>query len=745
MGPQCSPGIGTSQSHIMEAKYLDFSYPVDLTENHKERVVIEPTESVTNEATMFPLEDDPTMMVITLRSCLVGLIQGILGAAVGQLFVFKPVLVYLTPVFLQILCLFCGRILALTPGPLWWNPGPFTLKENVFASIIATSSRNVSFSILMLATEDLYFNQKSSTLRSLGILLSTQMIGYGWAGLVASILVYPSSVIFPQVLSSAALFYSVSGEGKFPQAQIKLFKKVFAAINIYEIIPTYLMPALQGLSIPCLAFPGSSTVTNLFGGVAPFEGLGFFELSFDWNISGAGGPLYTPLFAQAHQIAALLITALLFWPAHTSSWFGFGKGEGFPFLSVSLFQTNASLYPAQLMTQRDGSANQTSIKEYGLPVYTPTNVLTQIFQSLSVSASISHILLWKWPMVSASLSPGGINKHVDPHRLVVRSSYRDFPLWGWTCILVVATGLALGICAQTVVIPPFGLLVAISLAGILTLSMGFIYAISGYYMPLNGVCQMIGGMLFGDNALGNLWFCNYSSATASQALSTMADFKLGQYTHMPPVAVAVGQLSGMCVGVLVNYVVLGVLLTTEREALLLPNGNGIYSGTLVQTYGASAVTWGNFSTELYAWGQRYVLVPLALGLGFLLPVPFYLIHKVWPHAYLEELNVPILLGSMALGSLGPTAGRTVNIICGLVSQLWARKYHPQWFYKYNYVLSAALDGGTQIIILLLSLTLQGGLGSQLKLNIPTYFMNPPSSQPRDYCYMPNSHPSTFKK
>ncbi|KAA1074236.1 hypothetical protein PGT21_006180 [Puccinia graminis f. sp. tritici] len=58
---------------------------------------------------------------------------------------------------------------------------------------------------------------------------------------------------------------------------------------------------------------------------------------------------------------------------------------------------------------------------------------------------------------------------------------------------------------------------------------------------------------------------------------------------MPPISVATAQATGMFVGVIVNYFVLEGLLSSQREALLLPNGDGIYSGTIVQNYGASAI------------------------------------------------------------------------------------------------------------------------------------------------------------
>ena len=61
---------------------------------------------------------------------------------------------------------------------------------------------------------------------------------------------------------------------------------------IYEIIPSYIFPLLNGFNIFCLASqhapPGAQDVfTNIFGGADSNEGLGLFSLSFDWQYIGS--------------------------------------------------------------------------------------------------------------------------------------------------------------------------------------------------------------------------------------------------------------------------------------------------------------------------------------------------------------------------------------------------------------------------------------------------------------------------
>lgn len=42
-------------------------------------------------------------------------------------------------------------------------------------------------------------------------------------------------------------------------------------------------------------------------------------------------------------------------------------------------------------------------------------------------------------------------------------------------------------------------------------------------------------------------------------------------------------------------------------------------------------------------------------------------------------------------------------------QYWMRKKYPKWFARYNYIIAAALDGGTQVMVFILSFAVQGQL------------------------------------
>lgn len=49
-------------------------------------------------------------------------------------------------------------------------------------------------------------------------------------------------------------------------------------------------------------------------------------------------------------------------------------------------------------------------------------------------------------------------------------------------------------------------------------------------------------------------------------------------------------------------------------------------------------------------------------------------------------------------------------LIGLFAQWYLRKHHPNIFVRYNYLVSAALDGGTSVIVFILSFAVLGAAG-----------------------------------
>ena len=52
----------------------------------------------------------------------------------------------------------------------------------------------------------------------------------------------------------------------------------------------------------------------------------------------------------------------------------------------------------------------------------------------------------------------------------------------------------------------------------------------------------------------------------------------------------------------------------------------------------------------------------------------------------------------------------IYFVIGYVGQWYFRKYRPQQFIRWNYLVSAGLDGGTQVMVFLLSFAVAGASG-----------------------------------
>ena len=119
------------------------------------------------------------------------------------------------------------------------------------------------------------------------------------------------------------------------------------------------------------------------------------------------------------------------------------------------------------------------------------------------------------------------------------------------------------------------------------------------------------------------------------------------------------------------------------------------------------------------------IVPFSILIGLAVPIPFWIVHRIYPKSGAKHVVTPILCCKSLLQATTSSKNRQlfhVKLICiffflkgtlgylsvginssifttfcmAMFSQYYLRKYRPRWFRKYNFLLSAALDGGTQV-------------------------------------------------
>lgn len=177
--------------------------------------------------------------------------------------------------------------------------------------------------------------------------------------------------------------------------------------------------------------------------------------------------------------------------------------------------------------------------------------------------------------------------------------------------------------------------------------------------------------------------------------------------------------SGTIIGSIFSYILMSSITTNQRDVLLSIEGSNIWSGQGAQNYNSQAIAWGGLAKDLFSAGGIYQWVNFAFLIGFTLPVPFWIAHKYFPKMRWDYWNTAIIANFIGLLYVGINSVTMPWFYVGAFSQFYLRKYRPNWFIKYNYILSAAMDGGTQVMVFILSFAVFGGAGNAVCC--PTHF------------------------
>lgn len=716
---------------------------IDIGENGKERP-IETDVDVTTR--LISLDDDPTLPVYTFRMWFLGLGLACFGSVLGQIFYFRPQTVFVSQLFLQIIAYILGRALEeIIPGPnspliktpdnAFWrfmNPGTFNLKEHVAILIMSSTAAESALAISVFAADDLYYHIEPNVGVGIFTLIGSQLIGYGLGGLMRSFLVYPTYIVFPNLLPTVQLFDALHrGKGIFTQKKrVRFFWAIFVGIFVWEWFPEFIAPTLTGISIFCLADRHSAWVTRIFGGAAGNEGLGMFALSLDWNYVGSGGgsmgALFTPLSTQLTLYFGTMVCIIAFCAAYARNvW----QGQNFPWLSQSLFYENGTLYDQLSVLDDNFRLDESKLAVQGLPWFASSQVLTKIGSNLAIGATITHVIIWYGKDIIQMIKNERNGERVDPHYIKMQV-YKEVPAWWYLAVFLASFGMAMAtIYTGHSDLPWWGLIVGLIISAIFLPFVVTVYAITGFSPDIQSLVQMLGAAMIPGSPQANMYFTLYGYNTLSQARGIIRDLKMGQYTKLPPRVTFWVQSVGAVVGGLLNYIIMKTIISARRDILLDVQGSNVWSGQQVQSFNADAISWGALGQQLYSPSGRYAIVPFSILIGLAVPLPFWIVHRYFPKLGANNVVTPILCWTLGYLSVGINSSVFTTFLLAVFSQYYLRRYRPGWFRKYNFLASAALDGGTQVMVFVYTFAVGGGSGKVV--DMPLWGLNPAGNP--DYC------------
>ncbi|OAA65854.1 Oligopeptide transporter OPT superfamily [Niveomyces insectorum RCEF 264] len=727
------------------------------------------------------VDDDPTQSPWTFRMFFLGLGLSAFGSALATIFLFKPQSVSVSVIFLTVISYVLGNGMAVAlpkTGVVgrWLNPHSFNSKEHLAIIIMSSSASGAAYATEVLAAQKLYYNVVPSALVAVLLLFSSQLQGYGMAGVLRRSLVYPTKMVWPGILPLSSLVETLHRDRAEMKKRFNFFWIVFWVVAVWELFPQYIMPFLTGISIFCLAKRDSLVFTNLFGGASGNEGLGLFGISFDWQYVTTSAFVLPPVTVGNGFVGYVLCTVLFIGLYYGNVW----SALKFPFLAQELFSqaSNSSqyvVYNQSAILDAHFEVDPATLSTEGLPFFAASNASYLLTTNLSIAATVVHIYLWHYDAVKSAFQVSSWPRHrprfgkpslpsraavrrwasprrllatwrasaaeraahpnphgeTDPHYLKMLA-YDEVPSWWYVAVLVVSTIVALG-CIYNLnsTLPWWGFFIATLLSFLATLFFGALSGLIGFGVPITTVVQLIGGYLHPGKPVANMYFVLFGANAQSQALFLVSNLKLGQYGKLSPRCTFVVTLVGTLLGAVINYVLMSSITTNQRDILLSIQGTNIWSGQVIQSFNSNAIAFGGLSKYMFSIGRTYQWIVLALPLGLVFPLPFYFLHRWYPKMGFNTVVTPVILWYLGYLCVGINSSVMVLFILSFYIQFYVRKRYVNWFLRYNYILAAAISGGTELLVFVTTFAVQGAGGPAVPF--PPYWGNNFQTGNFDFC------------
>ncbi|KAG2688646.1 hypothetical protein I3760_09G105900 [Carya illinoinensis] len=654
--------------------------------------------SVEEVALVVPETDDPSLPVMTFRAWFLGLITCTLLIFLNTFFTYRTQPLIISAILMQIAALPIGRFMAATLprreySLLGWrfslNPGPFNIKEHVIITIFANSGVSYgggdAYSIGAITVMKGYYKQNLSFLCALLIVLTTQILGYGWAGMLRRYLVDPVEMWWPSNLAQVSLFRALHEREVKTKGftRMQFFLIAMAASFAYYALPGYLFPILTFFSWVCWAWPRSITAHPL---VTPWSsilnvGIGFIMFIY-------------------------IIVPLCYWKFDTFD------ARKFPIFSNQLFTRTGQSYDTTKILTPQYDLNVAAYDSYGKLYLSPLFALSIGSGFARFTATLTHVALFHGSDILKQSRSAMKNAKLDIHAKLMKS-YKQVPQWWYLILLAGSIILSLVmsfVWKKDVQLPWWGMLFAFALAWIVTLPIGVIQATTNQQPGYDITAEFIIGYILPGKPIANLLFKIYGRISTVHALSFLSDLKLGHYMKIPPRCMYTAQLVGTFVAGTVNLAVAWWMLE-NIENICDVDAQHPDSPWTCPKYRVSfdaSVIWGLIGPRrLFGPGGLYRNLVWLFLIGAVLPVPVWVLSKIFPEKkWILLINIPVI----AYGFAGLPPATPTNIaswlITGTIFNYFVFRYHKRWWQRYNYVLSAALDAGTAFMGVLLFFALQ---------------------------------------
>ncbi|GAB0132033.1 hypothetical protein EsDP_00000483 [Epichloe bromicola] len=599
------------------------------------------------------------------------------------------------------------------------NPGPFNVKEHTIITMMTAAGSALSYAIDILLAQEIFYKQEFKWGFQILLMVSTQAMGFGVAGIARRFLVWPSSMVWPATLITCTVMYSLhdhrasdpSATNGWKIGRYSFFLLVALSTFVWEWFPLVIAPFLSYFMWPTWIAPSNVVVNQIFGGNS---GFGLMPMSLDWSTVTAflNSPLQTPAFAILNVLAGICVMTI------GAAGLAFAGPEYYRYLPISAnqnFDRFAEPYNTSRILTKDFTVNETAYQAYSPILLGPTFSLSYGMGFAGLMSTVMHVVLFYGRDV-VNRAKNSQYDEPDVHMKLMRK-YKEAPEWWF--MIIFAVSFAFGMIACQVWdthLPWWAYIICILIGAVLFIPIGMVQAITNQQTGLNIITEMIVGYMMPGRPVAMMLFKSYGYMLSFNGLNYISDMKVGHYMKIPPRSMFAAQAFAVIWLSFVQIATYNFLRGNIHEICTPKQSQGLTCPNARTFYNASVI-WGVIGPKkvfgvggIYSWTNWFWLI------GFVVPVVQYLIARRYPRTFLRYLISPALFG--AAGMVPPATLYFLFqwVIVGLAFNLVIRRMFLGWWSRYNYSLSGALDIGTALC------TVVTGLGLGLsETNMPDWW------------------------
>lgn len=670
--------------------------------------------------------DDGNEHFESLRAYIIGLIWSLSGSVLYTFFAVRYPTVSITSTGLDILIAGTGKLCSRLPymalplgkgRKIILNSGkPWTFKEQMLANMMTVANQAAYSQDTVIAMANNHFYGIESA-KSFGftilLTLCQNIMGFGIAGVMRAIAIYPTQMAWFTVLPTLSLNRTLVKQGVreningWKLTEVEFFW-IFAWISFgWYWITDFVFMALSVFTWPTWIAPENIDLQAICG---YSTGLGLNPITtFDFNVI-TFTTLYTPYASFMTYYFGMLIgmiAIIILW-YNNVRWTGY-----FPINANGIYDNTGASYDVTKVLDSNNFLSQESLQKYSLPFFSAgllvyTGVYFMEYPAMAVFMFLNWYKYFKVAIPSIFrgifTKSGTVSLYNDTFSRRIRR-YKEVPEWWFLSVL--AIGFAFGVaCVEKYSFtntPVWTIVLGIGISLFFMGPAAILEARTTYTFFINLLFEVLIGYALPGN--GNALMVGKGIAVMCQGegYSYLYSLAAAHYASIPPRAVFRAQIIAM---VCASFVMAG-LVTWQASGSIQDmcdpeNTTTKFTCQGARTYFNNAVQFGTIGPQRMFDGL-YPQLKWCFLIGAVYPLPFWAARKLtaklssnrspesrvaqWSATlgtWLAEVNeIVILQGAL---NWAPTNWyyNITNLEVGVFWHKFVKARYPRWWAKYTF-------------------------------------------------------------